>query len=220
MATVKGAVFDMDGLMIDSERVVLMGYEFAAEKFGYDSKILELARLSIGRTVNDTRKIFNESMGSGFDYDTFKPNVSKFVKDYFEENGVPVKKGVFELLEVLKRKNYRLCVATSTRKETASEELIKAGILEHFEDLVGGNDISRGKPFPDIFLEAAKRIEAKPENCFVFEDSINGIKAAYAAGMKPIMIPDLVEPTEEIIPMIYKRFDSLDEAIPLIMSEE
>lgn len=216
---IKGAIFDMDGLMIDSERIVLMGYEFAAKKFGYNGKILELARHSIGRTVNDTRKIFNEAMSGDFDYDTFKPNVSKFVKDYFEKNGVPVKKGLFELVEALKQEGYRLCVATSTRKETASDELIKAGILGHFEDLIGGDDITRGKPFPDIFLEAAKRIEAKPENCFVFEDSINGIKAAYAAGMKPIMIPDLVEPTEEIIPMLYRRFNSLDEAIPLIKGE-
>lgn len=211
----KGAIFDMDGLMIDSERIVLMGYEFAAEKFGYDGKISELARLSIGRNINDTRRIFNEKMGSGFDYDTFKPHVSRFVKEYFEKNGIPVKKGLFELLDVLKREGYRLCVATSTQKETAAEELSKAGILKHFKDLVGGDDISRGKPFPDIFLEAARRIDVKPESCFVFEDSVNGIKAAYAAGMKPIMIPDLSEPTEEIIPMIYRRFESLDKAIPL-----
>ncbi len=216
----KGAIFDMDGLMIDSEKIVLMGYEFAAKKFGYDDdKVLELARFSIGRTVNDTRKIFNEAIGGNFDYDTFKPNVSKFVKDYFEKNGIPIKKGLFELLNALKRKSYRLCVATSTRKETAGEQLKKAGILQYFEDLVGGDDISRGKPFPDIFIEASRRIDVKPEDCFVFEDSINGIKAAYAAHTKPIMIPDLIEPTDEITSMIYKRFSSLDEAIPLIEDE-
>ena len=74
-------------------------------------------------------------------------------------------------------------------------------------------------PAPDIFLEAARRISVEPENCIVFEDSINGIKAAYNAGMKPIMVPDLVEPTEEFLPMIYRRFKSLDEAIPLIKGE-
>lgn len=215
----KGAVFDMDGLMIDSEKIVLMGYEYAAKKFGYDEKILELAKKSIGRNIHDTRIIFNEAMGGDFDYDTFKPNVSGFVHDYFEENGVPVKKGLFDLLAALKQEGYRLCVATSTRKEVASEELTKAGILQHFEDLVGGEDVERGKPFPDIFLEAARRIDAKPENCFVFEDSINGIKAAYAAGMKPVMIPDLIAPTEEIIPMIYRKYNSLDEVIPLIKGE-
>lgn len=215
----KGAIFDMDGLMIDSERVVLMGYDFAAKKFGYDSRILELARLSIGRNINDTRKIFTEAMGGDFDYDTFKPNVSRFVMDYFKENGIPIKKGLFELLEVLKQKDYRLCVATSTRKETARKTLETAGILQYFEDLVGGDDIIHGKPFPDIFLEAAKRIDANPKNCIVFEDSINGIKAAYSAGMKPIMIPDLVRPTDEILPMIYRLFDSLDKAIPLIIGE-
>ncbi len=215
----KGAIFDMDGLMIDSERIVLMGYEFAARKFGYDDKILELARYSIGRTLNDTRKIFNDAMGGDFDYDTFKPNVSGFVRDYYKKNGVPVKKGLFELIDALKRKNYRLCIATSTRRKTASEVLEKAGILRHFEDLVCGDDINRGKPFPDIFLEASRRIDVSPGDCFVFEDSINGIKAAHAAHTKPIMIPDLTEPTDEIIPMIYRRFSSLDEAIPLIEEE-
>ena len=119
-------------------------------------------------------------------------------------------------MEALKQEGYRLCVATSTRASTAKEELIDAGILPHFEDLVGGDNIKNGKPAPDIFLEAARRISVEPENCIVFEDSINGIKAAYNAGMKPIMVPDMVEPTEEILPMIYRRFNSLDEAIPLI----
>ena len=215
----KGAIFDMDGLMIDSEKIVLMGYEFAMNNFGYGKEILNLAKSCIGLTYDDTRRKFNEGMGKGFDYDSFKPNVSKFVHNYFRTNGVSVKKGLFELLEALKQEGYRLCVATSTRESTAKEELIDAGILPHFEDLVGGDNIKNGKPAPDIFLEAARRISVEPENCIVFEDSINGIKAAYNAGMKPIMVPDMVEPTEEILPMIYRRFKSLDEAIPLIKGE-
>lgn len=215
----KGAIFDMDGLMIDSEKIVLMGYEFAMNKFGYGKEILDLAKGSIGLTYDDTRRKFNEEMGEGFDYDSFKPHVSKFVHDYFKTNGIPIKKGLFELLDALKQEGYRLCVATSTREVTAREELINAGILLHFEDLVGGDNIKNGKPAPDIFLEAAKRISVDPENCIVFEDSINGIKAAYNAGMKPIMIPDMAEPTAEILPMIYRRFNSLDEAIPLIKGE-
>lgn len=213
---IKGAIFDMDGLMIDSEKIVLMGYEFAMNKFGYNQEILDLAKGCIGLTYDDTRKKFNENMGAGFDYDTFKPYVSEFVHEYFKTNGVPVKKGLFELLGVLKQENYRLCVATSTRASTAKDELINAEILPYFEDLVGGDNIKNGKPAPDIFLEAAKRIEVCPENCIVFEDSINGIKAAYNAGMKPIMVPDMIEPTDEILPMIYKRLNSLDEAVPLI----
>lgn len=212
----KGAIFDMDGLMIDSEKIVLMGYEFAMNKFGYGREILDIAKGCIGLTYDDTCKKFNEGMGEGFDYDSFKPNVSEFVHNYFRTNGVPIKKGLFELLEVLKQEGYKLCVATSTREATAREELTNAEILPHFEDLVGGDNIKNGKPAPDIFLEAAKRISVEPENCIVFEDSINGIKAAYNAGMKPIMIPDMIEPTAEILPMIYKRFNSLDEAIPLI----
>lgn len=212
----KGAIFDMDGLMIDSEKIVLMGYEAAMNRFGYGREILDLAKSCIGLTYDDTSRKFNQTMGAGFDYDTFKPYVSDFVHKYFETNGVPVKKGLFELLEVLKQENYRLCVATSTKEATAKEELISAKILPHFEDLVGGDNIKNGKPAPDIFLEAARRISVPPENCLVFEDSINGIKAAHNAGMKPIMIPDMIEPTEEILPMIYKRFNSLDELVPLI----
>lgn len=212
----KGAIFDMDGLMIDSERIVLMGYEFAMNKFGYSRELLDIAKSCIGLTYDDTRRKFNETMGNGFDYDTFKPHVSEFVHKYFKTNGIPVKKGLFELLKVLKQENYRLCVATSTRASTAKDELTNAGILSHFEDLVGGDNIKNGKPAPDIFLEAAKRIDVHSKDCIVFEDSINGIKAAYNAGMKPIMVPDMIEPTDEILPMIYKRLNSLDEAIPLI----
>lgn len=217
---VKGAVFDMDGLMIDSERIVLMGYEFAAKKFGYDDRILKLAEASIGRTKNDTRIIFNEAMGNGFDYDEFKPHVSRFVKDYYLENGIPVKKGLFELIDALKGEKYRLCVATSTSRETAIDQLTSAKIMPYFDDLVGGDDIKNGKPAPDIFLEAAARIGVEPKDCFVFEDSINGIKAAYSAGAKPIMIPDIVPPTDEILPMIYRKYASLDQAISLIIGEE
>lgn len=90
----KGAIFDMDGLMIDSEKIVLMGYEFAMNKFGYGKEILDLAKSCIGLTYDDTRRKFNEGMGKGFDYDSFKPNVSKFVHNYFRTNGVPVKKGL------------------------------------------------------------------------------------------------------------------------------
>lgn len=213
---IKGAIFDMDGLMIDSEKIVIMGYEFAMNKFGYGREILDLAKSCIGLTYDDTRRKFNENMGNGFDYDTFKPYVSDFVHKYFKTNGVPVKKGLFELLEVLKNVGCKLCVATSTRESTARDELIDAKILPYFEDLVSGDKIQNGKPAPDIFLEAAKRIDVQPQNCIVFEDSINGIKAAYNAGMKAIMVPDMIEPTEEILPMIYKRLNSLDEAIPLI----
>lgn len=217
---VKGAVFDMDGLMIDSERIVLKGYEFAAKKFGYDDRILKLAEASIGRTKNDTRIIFNEAMGGGFDYDEFKPYVSDFVKDWYIKNGIPVKKGLFEILDALKGKGYRLCVATSTSRRTATDQLMSAKIMPYFDDLVGGDDIKNGKPAPDIFLEAAARIGAKPEDCFVFEDSINGIKAAYSAGTKPIMIPDIVMPTDEILPMIYRKYTSLDQAVELLIGEE
>lgn len=216
----KGAIFDMDGLMIDSEKIVLMGYEFAMKKFGFDNRILELAKSCIGLNYDDTKKRFSEGMGADFDYDSFKPHVSSFVHEYFEKNGVPVKKGLFVLLDALKQEGYRLCVATSTREETARAELIKAKILPYFDDLVGGDNIKNGKPAPDIFLEAAKRIGVRPEDCFVFEDSLNGIKAAYKARMKPIMIPDMTEPAEEILPMLYRRFDSLDEAVPLIRKGE
>jgi HAD superfamily hydrolase (TIGR01509 family) len=116
--------------------------------------------------------------------------------------GIPVKKGLIELLEFLKERDIKIALATSTSHETARFNLEISNTLKYFDTLVCGNDVKNGKPHPEVFLTAAERLGAKPENCLAYEDSINGIKSAYAAGMVTVMVPDYIPPTEEIKPMI------------------
>lgn len=108
------------------------------------------------------------------------------------------KQGVEELLKYLKDKGFKVGIASSTREKIVRRQISEGGLLEYFDQIVGGDMVKHSKPEPDIFLEACGRLESKPENCYVIEDSYNGIRAAHAAGMHPIMVPDLMEPTEEM----------------------
>ena len=105
---------------------------------------------------------------------------------------------VEKLLKYLKDKGFKVGIASSTREKIVRRQIWEGGLLEYFDQIVGGDMVKHSKPEPDIFLEACGRLESKPENCYVIEDSYNGIRAAHAAGMHPIMVPNLMEPTEEM----------------------
>lgn len=213
------AIFDMDGLMIDSERVFVRGFVQAGEEMGYYN-VEEVCKSTIGVTSQRTREIFLEYYGSDFDYDGLRDLGRKYISAYYARNGVPIKKGLFPLLEFLKKQGMKLAVATSTSRDKAMKTLFedtKIGLC--FDAVVCGDMVSKSKPNPEIYLKAAECIKTEPSLCYVFEDSVNGIKAAYAAGMKPIMIPDLLPPTDEIRPMLHACFESLEEALDFMKRE-
>ena len=119
------------------------------------------------------------------------------------------KPGVEELLKYLKENGFKVGLASSTQEATVRRQISEGGLLKYFDQIIGGDMVKRSKPEPDIFLEACRRLESEPERCYVIEDSYNGIRAAHAAGMHPIMVPDLMEPTEEMRGLAEKIFESL-----------
>lgn len=209
---IKGAVFDMDGLMFDTEKLVYRAWQRVMDSNGYDYDF-EIYKKTVGRRTAETRKFYEELYGGEFDYQRLRSEANVFFRDDIETNGVPLKKGLVNILECLKNHNMKIALATSTSSTTAMGLLEKANVKQYFDRFVCGNMVKNGKPHPEVFLTAAKELCLKPESCIALEDSINGIKSAYNAGMKPLMVPDLLEPTEEIKPMLFALCKDLDEAI-------
>ena len=193
----QAVIFDMDGVIFDSERLVIECWQVIAEKHNIPD-IVEICMRVQGNNREETGKRFREKYGSGFPYEAYKKEVSALFRRLYGEGRLPLKPGVVEILEELKRKGMPLALASSTRTDIVKQELADARLLQYFDAVLGGDMVSRSKPEPDIFLAAAEAVVAVPANCYVLEDSLNGIRAAYRAGMHPVMVPDMQQPTEEI----------------------
>lgn len=196
-------IFDMDGLMFDTERLALESYKKAGKMYGYSIDFNVISK-AIGRNTKDTKLIMIEQYGDEFPFDNIRRCRLKYTRDEISNNGVPIKKGLLELLEYCKRRGIYLAVATSTDRKHAEELLKSAKVIDYFDIIICGDDIVRGKPEPDIFLKASEKLSIKPSECIVLEDSENGIKAAFAANMIPIFVPDLIKQTDTI--KIYSKF--------------
>lgn len=210
-----GAVFDMDGLMFDTERIV---YEIwlemlTADGLKYD---LEIFKRTIGLRRDESEMVYKSVYGKDFDYDGYKQKSRMLHRKHIENNAVPIKSGLVELLDFLKNNDLKISLATSTSNDTALWMIEKSGLYDYFDAFVCGNEVKNGKPAPDVFLEAAKRIGVNPKNCFAFEDSFNGIRSAHCAGMITVMVPDLIEPDSEMKELSDFICSSLDESIEFI----
>ena len=156
--------------------------------------------------------------GPGFNFEEAYAIRTAYVRAYLEEHGVPVKPGLFELLDVLDTRGIKKCVATSTARSRADQLLSTAGLRGRFGTLIGGDSVSRGKPHPDIFLTAAETAGVKPENCLVLEDSAAGMEAAAAAGMRCIAVPDMSPPDAAASACVNAVCADLREAADVILS--
>ncbi len=216
---IKGAIFDMDGLMIDSERLVYQNWQTMMDELGYEYN-LEIFKNTIGLRQDKTKAYYRSLYGDDFDYDTYKIRSRKMYYEQIERDGVPVKKGLLELLDYLKSKKIKIAVATSTSAQTAHKVVKLAGVYDYFDAFVCGDEVKNGKPHPEVFLAAAEKISVNPEDCVAFEDSINGIKSAYSAKMATVMVPDFLEPTEEIKPMLSFLCKDLSKAIDFLKMQD
>lgn len=210
-----GVVFDMDGLMFDTENLTYKLQKKILEKKGI-VYTLDAYKQTIGKRTEDIVDLFRELCGEDFDYSSFRIECRETYTEYTDKHGVPIKEGLFDLLDYLKAKDIKTALCTSTTEPSARRTLRISGTLPYFDTLVCADDVKRGKPYPDPFNKAAEKLGVKPENCLALEDSINGIKSAYASGMVTVMIPDLIEPTEEIKPMCYKILPSLNDVIGIV----
>ena len=191
MKNFEAVVFDMDGVIFDSERATLECWKILAEKYGI--KNIEGPYYDcIGVNAARTKEIMMNAYGPDFPYDEYAKEASKMYHEKYDGGRLPMKHGVKKILDFLRDNNKKIALASSTRKETVVNQLRDAGILEYFQEVVTGDMVKRSKPAPDIFLLACKKIGVPPQKAFAVEDSYNGIRAAHAGGLRPIMVPDII----------------------------
>ncbi len=191
-------IFDMDGLMLDTESMGLRAWESVAatRDSGFD---LTLCRAMIGRNRADCVAVLASHYGSE---ERAEALMSAWIASYDAISSVEAiarKSGLDELLDILEAHRIPKAVATSTRRERAQAKLAQTNLLHRFDALIGGDEVERGKPAPDIFIAVAARLGVASSGCVVLEDSEAGVIAAFAAGMTPIMVPDLHPPSEALL---------------------
>jgi HAD superfamily hydrolase (TIGR01509 family) len=211
-------IFDMDGLMLDTEPSSKAGWNEACRQMGYEMTE-GLYRNMIGTNYQVCEERMKACLGENFNFDEAHAIRTEFVTRYREIHGVGIKKGLLFLLDTLDQLKIKKCVATSTTQKRAHEVLKTAGIIDRFNAVIGGDMIPNGKPAPDIFLAAASECVVNPEDCIVLEDSETGIEAAYRAGMRSIMVPDMYEPdnpTRAKVTAVCVDLDEVAERIGLL----
>lgn len=193
----KAVVFDMDGVIFDSERAVMQCWKEVASRHNIPD--IEKAILACtGTTMVRTREIMLNLYGADFPYDEYARESSAIFHSRYDGGRLPMKPGVKELLTFLKEHDKKIALASSTRQQVVTDELRDAGIIEYFDRIICGDMVSRSKPAPDIFLKACEELNISPSDSYAIEDSYNGIRAAHAGGLHQIMVPDLLPADEEM----------------------
>lgn len=206
-------IFDLDGLLIDSEVISYRIYCDLVKKYGRHFPLEEYIHGYSGKTEEGNMRMLIDSYSLPVSIKDGLAFAASKEKEVFITKGVAVKPGAEELLSYLKRRQHKILLATSSSKERAERALGRSGIAAFFDDMVFGTDVQRGKPYPDIFLKACERAGERCENCLVLEDSEAGIQAAYAAGIDVICIPDMKVPGREICKMATAQLPSLEDVI-------
>lgn len=212
---IKALVFDMDGLLFDSERVVQRSWEDAGNVLGLPAMGSHIYN-TLGMNRTSRHAYFEREVGKHFPHDAFSEKTRERFWEIVEAEGLPVKSGARELITYASAGGLKIALATSSRSDYAFRNLKEAGIYDCFDGFVCGDMVSRSKPDPEIYLKACACVGVNPQNAIALEDSPAGIRSAYAAGMYPIMIQDLVQPDEEVAAMLLRRFKTLGEVIGLL----
>lgn len=214
----KAVIFDMDGLMIDSERVTYNEYVKKLAQLGHHDFTEELYRNCLGKNKQGICQVFIDHYGQDFPMDEVWDDVHVWIDESLRQY-VPKKKGLVELLEYLKANNYKTIVATSSGRARVDEILKNADLTKHFDDTICGDEVTHGKPHPEIFLTACQKLDVKPEEALVLEDSEAGILAAYDGHIDVICVPDMKYPEPQFVEKVTKIVDSLDEVIDYLKAQ-
>lgn len=199
MKDFKAIVFDMDGVILDSESVSDITWDVAAKELNIEMtpEILNACR---GSNKNDILAKLSELYGPGFDATKFLTRTGELFTEIENTKGIPLLPYAAEALAALKQK-YRIALASSTKGDAVKRQLTATNVIQYFEQLTTGEQVLHSKPNPEIYQLACKKLQLKPEDCIAIEDSLNGIRSAHAAGLFTIMVPDKIQPTEEIKPL-------------------
>lgn len=218
MYPVRLVIFDMDGLMFDTERIAVDAWRHAGRQLGVEISP-ELVIETIGLNRKDTEATLLRRLGSGFPIEEARRLRVQYADETVTQNGVPVKEGLSALLDALDKAGVMKAVATSTERTRALKLLTFAGVLSRFDAVVCGDEVEHGKPHPDIFLVAAAKLGVSPADCMVLEDSESGLTAAHRAGMRPVLVPDLKAPSEDALALAFRVFRSLTEVRGFLAGE-
>lgn len=208
-------IFDMDGLMLDTETLAREAWFNTMHTYGIgltDAVYLQV----LGTTGARTRQIFQEAYGQDIPIDAMYEHKQQYIDDAIAQGHIAAKPGLIALLDYLDANHIPKAVGSSTSRALVLKKLEVAGVHDRFKVIVGGDEVQHGKPAPDIFLRCAEMLKIPPANCVVLEDSDNGVRAAHAAGMKCIMVPDLKPPADDVLPLADAVVRSLNEVIEAI----
>ncbi|WP_294407308.1 HAD family phosphatase [uncultured Ruminococcus sp.] len=212
---IKGVIFDMDGLMIDTEKLLTRFWCEAAQFYGWNmtkEHVLGIRSLAAKYAEPHLKGIF----GDDFNYFDVRTKRIELMNAYIAENGIEKKKGLDELLDYLDEVGLKKAVATATDRKRTKMYLTSIGVYDRFDKIVCGDMIKNGKPAPDIYITAAGELELPCGECMALEDSPNGIRSAFTAGCVPVMIPDLSQPDDETAKIMYEKCDDLSQVIDVL----
>ena len=209
-AQIRAVIFDLDGLLIDSEIISYRLYQELLRPYGHNLTLEDYASGYSGKTAPENMRKAVETYGLPFRVEEGLEKIFAMEREYLER-GVALKPGADKLLTYLRQKQYKILLATSSTKDRALTILMKNGIEQFFDHMVFGYEVERGKPWPDIFLKAAEKAHAAPADCLVLEDSEAGIQAAHAAGIDVLCVPDMKMPAESYQQMTAAMLKSLDD---------
>lgn len=203
----KSIVFDMDGVLFDTERICGIVWMDICNEIGFKNGETALKNCT-GLNRESERRYFEENHPE-IDFEWFINRLTKDFTAYTDKNGIPLKAGTRELLTWLRENMWKTAMATSSRMEAALHHLEMTGLREMFDEIITGDMVTKGKPDPEIYLTACERLGADPGETYAVEDSRNGLHSAHNAGMRAILVPDLIEPTEDMLEIAYRKEETL-----------
>ncbi|MCQ2418118.1 MAG: HAD family phosphatase [Oscillospiraceae bacterium] len=213
----KAVVFDMDGVIFDTETAVIKAWQSVAEKYGIpDIESYCIACLGVNETC--AKAYFNEKYENKFSYEALRSEKTALVRQAFAEGAIDRKEGAEHILRELRAHGYGIALASSTKEEAVREELTLAGLIRYFDVIVTGDMAAHSKPAPDIFLLACEKLGVPPREAYGIEDSFNGIRSSHAAGLYTIMVPDILQPDAEIASLADSIFPNLNAVLDFILA--
>ena len=217
MLELNAVIFDMDGLMIDSERVTFECYQERLKDMNLTMDE-EFYKTLLGKPIKGIYQRFYDVYGNDFPIENVIQDVHQLMAERFETEGVPVKKGLVELLHYLKDNNYKTIVATSSNRDRVDKILAQAKITEFFDDSICGDEVTKGKPNPEVFLKSCQKLGVNVDEAIVLEDSEAGIQASYDANIQVICIPDMKYPEKQYEEKTFKILKDLTEVTVYLKS--